>query len=470
MNKLNITILLCAAMIATLASCGITQKYSRPSMDTPLKYRDSVTLTADTVSLPWRAFFKDQKLNQYIELALAKNNEVATALLTMEQLDLAYKQARLSILPTLNLAVTANRSFQSKNSLNGSLSGQFVSTNYIDDYNANLQVAWEADIWGKAGLRKSGAMAEYLAQQENIAAVKTRIITQVAKAYFNLMSLDAQLKIANRNVMLSDSTLSMLTLQYNAGQVNSLAVEQVRGQLKTAQLLVPLTQKNIDVQENALSILCGKYPDNIDRNVNLDQAGLDEIFPAGIPAILLSRRPDLRAAEQTLVAANAKTGLAKAAMFPTLSLNAQSGLNAFNINNWFNIPGSIFNTLAANIAQPIFQKAELRTAYRTAQLDQQKSVVNFKQALLTAVAEVSDAMSQSRHADERLKLIREKSESLNKANNDALLLYKSGMATYLEVITAQNNSLQNDLEAATIKLEKLNAVTDLYRALGGGVN
>ena len=457
------------AIVTLLASCAVGGKYSRQTLSTPAQYRNQISLTGDTVLLPWKSFFKEPQLNLLIENALNKNSEVAAALLTMEQLDLAFKQAKLSILPTLNLAVSANRSFQSKNSLNGSLSGQFVSTSYIDDYNANLQLAWEADIWGKAAMRKSGAMAEYLAQKENIAAVKTKIIAQVAKAYYNLIGLDEQLRIAKRNVQLSDSTLSMLNLQYRVGQVNSLAVEQVKAQQKTAELLVPLVQKNIEMQENALSILCGEYPDAVKRSGTLASVAPNAIFATGVPAMLLSRRPDLKAAELLVRSANAKTGLAKAAMYPSISLSAQSGLNAFNIKNWFNIPGSIFNTLAANLAQPVFQKAELKTAYQTALLEQQKSVITFKQTMLTAVAEVSDAMSQSVHADERLALIAAKSASLNKANNDALLLYKSGMATYLEVITAQNNALQNDLEAISIKQEKLSALTDLYRALGGGI-
>ena len=189
----------------------------------------------------------------------------------------------------------------------------------------------------------------------------------------------------------------------------------------------------------------------------------------GVPATLLSRRPDLKAAEFTVMSLNAKTGLAKAAMYPTLSLSPQIGVNSNKLSTWFDLPGSITKSLAANIAAPILQKRQLKTAHETAIIEQEKAAINFKQSMMTAVAEVTDAMAKSKGTSERLKLLSQRTEILEKGINDALKLYKSGMATYLEVITAQNNKLQNDLEAINVTLEKLNAEVDLYRALGGGV-
>ncbi|WP_278021845.1 TolC family protein [Flavobacterium ginsengisoli] len=157
------------------------------------------------------------------------------------------------------------------------------------------------------------------------------------------------------------------------------------------------------------------------------------------------------------MSATAKTGLAKATMYPTLSLNPSIGVNSFEFENWFDFPGSITKTIAANLAQPIFRKKALRTAYEVAVLEQEKAVVQFKQSFITAVGEVNDAMSRLKYADERIVLAKEKAESLEKATSDAGLLYKSGMANYLEVIAAQNSSLQNELDLVTIKLEKLNA-------------
>jgi len=452
-----------------LTSCVVGKKYSRAELNAPEKYREELTVTGDTVLHSWKKYYKDPLLVDLIEKALVKNNEVLIAVKSMEQLDLSYKQAKLSLLPTLDFDAAGSRSYLSKNSLNGSLSAQFTSKDYMDDYSANLRMSWEVDIWGKAAMQKRDAKAAYFAQKENLSALKTRIIVQVAQSYYNLLGLDEQLKIAQKNIELSDNTLQMMKLQYNSGSISSLAVNQTEAQKKTAELLVPLAKANIAVQENALQILCGEYPNTITRsgNLNVDEFAFE--MPAGIPASLLSRRPDVKASEYAVMSATAKTGLAKATMYPTLSLNPSIGINSFEFDNWFNFPGSVTKNIAANLAQPIFQKKALRTAYEVAVLEQEKAVVQFKQSFITAVGEVSDAMSQLKYADERIKLAEEKAVSLEKATADASLLYKSGMANYLEIIAAQNSALQNELDVVAIKLEKLNASINLYRALGGGV-
>lgn len=452
-----------------MTSCVVGKKYSRTDLQASEKYREEIAVTGDTVLLPWKSYYKDPLLVNLIEKALVKNNEVLIAMKSMEQLDLSYKQAKLSLLPTLDFDAGASRSYLSKNSLNGSLSSQFTNKDYMDDYSANLKMSWEVDIWGKAAMQKRDAKAAYFAQKENLSALKTRIIVQVAQSYYNLLGLDEQLKIADKNIELSTSTLDMMKLQYNSGSISSLAVNQTEAQKKTAELLVPLAKANIAVQENALQILCGEYPDKIERAGNINAAEISVVFPTGIPVSLLSRRPDVKASEYSVMSATAKTGLSKAAMYPTLSLNPSIGINSFEFDTWFNFPGSVTKNIAANLAQPIFRKKALRTAYEIAALEQEKAVVQFKQSFITAVGEVNDAMSRLKYADERIILAKEKAASLDKATSDASLLYKSGMANYLEVIAAQNSSLQNDLDVVMIKLEKLNAAINLYRALGGGV-
>lgn len=463
----NIGISLFTGMVLT--SCVVGKKYSRADLNAPEKYREDITLTGDTILHPWKSYYKDPMLVSLIEKALVKNNEVLIAMKSMEQLDLTYKQAKLSLLPTLDFDAGASRSYQSKNSLNGSLSAQFTSKDYLDDYSANLRLSWEADIWGKAAMQKRDAKAGYFAQKENLSALKTRIIVQVAQSYYNLLGLDEQLEIAQKNIDLSNSTLSMMQMQYKSGLISSLALYQTEAQKKTAELLVPLAEANIAVQENALQILCGEYPNSITRSGNLDAAELNVTLSSGVPVSLLSRRPDVKAAEYAVMSANAKTGLAKATMYPTLSLSPSIGINSFEFDTWFNFPGSVTKTIAANLVQPIFKKRQLRTGYEIAVLEQEKAVVQFKQSFIVAVGEVSDAMSKLKNADKRMELATEKSVSLDKATHDANLLYKSGMATYLEVIVAQNSALQNDLDVVAIKLEKLNAAINLYRALGGGV-
>ncbi|THF53312.1 TolC family protein [Flavobacterium supellecticarium] len=456
-------------LLLLVSSCVVAKKYKQPALDLPEKYRMELQLTADTIQLPWRTFFKDKQLITLIGNALQKNNEIAVALKSVEQLDLAFKQAKLEWLPTLELSGSVNRTWQSKNSMNGSLMGQFVSTPYIDDYMSGLRLNWEMDIWGKTSMMKAATRADYFAQRENVAALKTRIIVQVAQAYYNLLALDEQLKIATSNIELSDRTLQIMQLQYDAGQINSLAVQQAEAQKKTAEMVLPLAMQQIAVQENALSILCGAYPDSVARAESLQKALPEDLATTGIPAALLSRRPDVKAAEYAVIVANAKAGLANAAMYPSLSLVPQIGTNSMQFKDWFDLPGSVTKNIAANLTQPLFQKKMLRTAYKIALIEHEKAAIQFKQTVLQAVGEVSDAMARSKGASQRLVLAEEKGMALNKATNDAMKLYANGMANYLEVITAQNNALQNELETIAIHLEKYNAITDLYRALGGGV-
>ncbi|WP_312510632.1 TolC family protein [Chryseobacterium culicis] len=469
MSIFNIkSVLVSGAMASLLMSCAVGKKYTRTELQIPETYKESVQVTGDTVVLPWKTFFKDPKLISLIDKALSRNNEVNVALKNIQQLDLIYKQAKLGLMPTLDLTAGANRSWASANTLNGSLNEQFVGTKYMDDFSAALRLSWEIDIWGKAKMQKESAAADYFGQKENLNAIKSRIVVQVAHAYYNLISLDEQLKIAEQNIELSSNTLKMMNLQFTAGQINSLAVQQSEAQKKTAELLIPLANQNISIQENALSILCGEYPARIEREGNLKAMIPENKLSEGLPAQLLSRRPDLKMAEFNVISLNSKTGLAKAAMYPSISLSPQIGVNSNKFNSWFDIPGSITKAIAANLAAPIFQKKQLKTAYETALLEQEKAAISFRQSVMTAVGEVSDAMAKSKGSSERLELLEQRTAILDKGINDALKLYKSGMATYLEVITAQNNKLQNDLEAINVTLEKLNAEVDLYRALGGG--
>lgn len=453
------------------ASCDIGKKYTRPTTSLPDAYRaQTVAVTADTVLLPWRTFFKDPALTGLIDNALQKNNDIAVALLSMKQLDLSYQQAKSALLPALDFNMGATRTWVSQNSLNGSLSRQILGTRYMDAYTTTIQLSWEADIWRKVKMQKESALANYFAQKENLSALRTRLISQVAQAYYNLLALDEQLKITYRNIALSDSTLNIIQLQYQSGQANSLALEQAALQKKTAELLIPTTKQAIAIQENALSILCGVYPDSIARAGNLATALPEAVFPTGVPALLLSRRPDVKAAEYVIMSANARTGLAKAAMYPTIGLTPSIGLNTFKFSKWFDIPGSIVKVIGLNLTQPIFQRKALKTAFESAKIEQEKSVIQFKQAILLAVGEVSDALVKMQYADERLAIVNQKTTSFAKAANDAILLYQSGMATYLEVVTVHNSALQNDLEAISIKRDKLLATIDLYRALGGGAD
>jgi len=233
-------------------------------------------------------------------------------------------------------------------------------------------------------------------------------------------------------------------------------------------VLVPELEKEITKQENALSILAGELPEAIRRTVALKDLDITDDLSAGFPSALVSRRPDVKNFELALVRANAQVGITKASMYPTLAISASGGLNSFKSTNWFNIPASLFGVVAGGLVQPLVQKKQLSTAYQLAKVNREKSVLEFRQSVLTAVGEVSDALVRIEKLKMQQQAALERVNTLTGAITNANLLFRTGMATYLEVIIAQSNALQSELELAAVTREQLSARVELYRALGGG--
>jgi outer membrane protein, multidrug efflux system len=390
------------------------------------------------------------------------------ALKNIESAQLVVKQSKLGYFPEANLQVGASINRPSDNSLNGLSLSQFLGKSYVEDYSASAVLSWEADIWGKIKNQKARALAEYLQTAEVKKAIQTNLVADVAKGYFNLLMLDAQLAIANKNSLLSDSTLRIIKLQYNAGQVTALAVQQAEAQRLVAVQLIPLLQQEIALQENALSILTAVTPSSIERSTEIKNISFAQNISAGVPSTLISNRPDVKTNELALTVANANTGIAKAAMYPSLTITAAGGINAFKASNWFNIPASLFGTVAGGITQPLFQRKQLKTQYELSKVEREKTVIQFRQSVLNAVGEVSDALVKNEKLKEQEAIAATRVNTLQQAISNADLLFKNGMATYLEVITAQSNTLQGELDLAVLKKDQLNAVVELYRALGGG--
>jgi NodT family efflux transporter outer membrane factor (OMF) lipoprotein len=247
-----------------------------------------------------------------------------------------------------------------------------------------------------------------------------------------------------------------------------LAIQQAEAQQLVAAQLVPKLEQNVTLQENALSVLIGTLPQAISRDNRLDKIVIPQELNAGFPSKMLSRRPDIKVAELALNVANARVGVAKASFYPSLVITASGGVNSFKASNWFNVPASLFGVVGGGITQPIFQRGQLKANYELAKIDREKTVIQFRQSVLNAVGEVSDELTKVEKLKSQYTLAEKRAQTLQQATKNASLLFKSGMASYLEVITAQGNLLQSELELAAIKTEQLNAVVGLYRSLGGG--
>lgn len=456
-------------LLVFLGGCKVSKDIVVPTASIPESFRNAHVDSENSIAkLSVKQFFTDATLGRLLDTALLRNYDLQIAMKNMDAAQLLFRQSKLGNLPQLNLNITANSSRPSDNSLNGLSAGQFLNTRHIEDYNANLGLSWEADIWGKIGSQKKAALATYLQSAEARKAVQMRLIANVAQGYYKLLMLDTQMSVAKRNLALNDSTLTMIKMQFDAGQVSSLAIQQAEAQQLVAAQLIPALQQDISIQENALSILAGQLPAAVIRQGSLDQVVFPAQLSAGIPSALLAQRPDVRSAELALDLANAQVGIAKASMYPSLNITATAGLNAFKASNWFNVPASLFGIVAGGVTQPLFQRKQLKTQFEVAKIEREKAVLQFRQSVLNAVGEVSDELSNIEKLKQQHAIAQRRVNTLKDAVKNAGLLFNNGMATYLEVITAQSNALQSELALASIKTAELHATVALYRAVGGG--
>jgi multidrug efflux system outer membrane protein len=456
-------------LVLVAGACKVSKDIPKPLDAAPAQFRNSSPSDSSTIgSLPYQDFFKEKIIRDLIDTALVNNYDMQIALKNIESASLLFRQSKLGNLPAVNLQVTANSSRPSDNSLNGLTISQFAGATHIEDYTASLGLSWEADIWRKIANQRNAAGAAYLQSAEARKAIQTRLVSTIAQGFYSLIMLDTQLDIARKNLALNDSTLNIIRMQFDAGQVTSLAIEQAQAQQLVAAGLVPQLEQRINLQENALSILTGAFPKSITRVGKLNAMQIQEQTGTGFPSEMVSLRPDVKSAELELLKANARVGIAKASMYPSLTITATGGINSFKSTNWFNIPGSLFGVVAGGIAQPLFQRRQLRTQYDVAMVEREKTVLQFRQSVLVAVGEVSDELIKVEKLKQQYAIADQRVIVVQRSLKNANLLFKSGMANYLEVINAQSNALQSELDRATIKTAQLNASVELYRALGGG--
>src|SRR5215211_8464024 len=459
-NRINSTgFLLVAVSMLVITSCRVGKEYQRPQLELPEQFNGvSVADTSSIADIQWKQFFTDTALQRLIDQGLRYNHDL---LLAANRLQIARKrvdQSKLLLLPDANLQFTAQYLNPSNNSLNGKTANSFIGKSYIENYQGIVSLSWEADIWGKISRQKEATLANYLQTYEGVKAVQTQLVADIAQGFFNLLMLDRQLEIAHDNLALSDSFLIATRLLKNAGMTNALAVQQAESQKQSIAILIPQLEEEIKIQENAIQILTGRLPGSISRRVGLTDFVLPENLSTGLPAVMVSRRPDVRSAEMAIVAANAEVGLSQAMLYPALNITAGVGIESFQNNNWFNLPASLFGLAAGSIAQPIFQRGRLKTAVETAKLEREGAAIEFRQTVLRAISEVSDALVRIDKLKLQEQITAAQVDTLQQAVSYAKLLFRSDMANYLEVITAQGNALDAQLNLAAIRRRQLSAM------------
>ncbi len=458
--KLSVLLLLAF----TLQSCFVAKNYDRPDLlEIDRLYRTDhvATDSALTAVLSWKELFTDPLLSEYIEEGLQNNLDIRIALQQIAAAESYMKQGKMGYLPSLDAKASMTHQELAPNSQFGS----FFSGS-IEQFELTGNLSWEADIWGKIRSNQRATQASYLQSMAAHQAVKTRLISQLASNYYLLLALDQQHKITEETIENRKKSLQTIQALKEAGNVTQVAVDQTAAQLYNAQALLIDIEKNIFRTENAFAILLGKPATHIDRTY-LGNQTLTRDLNIGLPAHLLANRPDVLAAEFRLMNTFELTNVAKSSFYPSLTLTGTGGLQSLEFKEWFS-SGSLFATLVGGITQPIFNKRRIRTQYEVAKAQQEESLLNFKKTLLTAGQEVSNALYEYEAETKKYEFRQNEVESLRKAELNSEILLNNGFGTYLDLLTARQNALNAELNTIDNKLQQLQAVVELYRALGGG--
>ncbi|TLU56013.1 MAG: efflux transporter outer membrane subunit [Chlorobium sp.] len=448
----------------SMAGCSGSRESVQRAGAFPASYRGASPVVSvappDTViaKLPYKIFFADQPLQALIDTAVENNIDLQVAVKNIDYAQQTLNASKLVTLPALSLGGQGIRNYSSDNGVKKT----------PEEYIASASASWELDVWGKIRSRSQSVLASYLKTEEAAKAVRTRLVADVAAGYYNLLMLDEQLAVSKKNLALADTTLKMIQLQYTAGQVNDLAIKQQEASRLSIAGSIPLIEQNIVLQENALSTLSGKIPGSINRNQSLFNVNVVDNVSVGIPAAMLQNRPDVRAAELAVKGANADINEVGATFYPSLVITAQGGVSALKASEWFSLPGSLFGMLQGSLLQPLFQRGQLKASYEQSIIKRDQAELGFKQSVLKAVAEVSDALVRLEKIKAQELIAEARVATLRVAVTNAGMLFKSGMATWLEVIVVQSNSLAAELSLADLRRQHLAAMAELYRSVGGG--
>ena len=454
----------CAAVLF-ISGCVVGPNYKRPIVNAPTTYRgltDAEAANPVPASLgdqKWWEVFQDQQLQQLVRTALQQNYDVRIAAARVLE-----AQAQLGI--------TRANQFPSVNGSGTGASLRNPATGPIPSYEFNYgrvtaNAAWQLDFWGAYRRATEAARAQLLASEWARQEVNATLVANVASAYFQLRELDLELDIT-KSALASRKESLQLTQTLEEHGINSiLDVRQAEQLVYTAAGQIADQERRIEQQENLLSNLMGNNPGAVPRGIDLTEQPHAPEVPAGLPSSLLERRPDIRQAEQQMIAANAQIGVARAAYFPQISLTAAPGFQSASLTNLFSGPSGLW-TFSGSITQPIFTAGKLRSGVRLAEAQQQETLLAYQQTIQGAFRGVSDALVAYRKDQE----FRAQQELLARSAQDAAQLsgqrYKSGTTSYLEVLTNETNYFSAELGLAQARLNELLALVQIYQALGGG--
>jgi multidrug efflux system outer membrane protein len=466
MNRLNIKyISFFTLAFSVLLSCKITKTYNRPEVGATGLYRDQQGSDTTTIaSLPWQSLFADTALRSLIQEGLNNNLDLKTAVQRILESQATLQQSKAAFYPSLSGNVNVTRSKQSSAGLNYP-AGTIVNT-LTTNYQAGLSTSWEADVWGKLSSTKRAALAGYLQTDAAKRAVQTQLIADIANNYFTLLALDKQLEITRQTLKNRIKDVETMKELKAGAVVTGAAVVQSEANRYAAEVSIPDLKRSIRETENALDVLLARAPGPINRASLADEKISNEL-QAGIPTRLLNNRPDVQQSEYAFRAAFENTNVARSYFYPSFTITASGGLSTLQLKDFF--VNSIFYNIAAGLTQPIFNQGLNKARLRTAQAQQQEALSSFQKTLLVAGQEVSNALYAHQTALEKQDARSKQIIALQKSVDYTQELLRYSSATnYTDVLTSEQNLLSAQLSGVSDRLQELQAVVNLYRALGGG--
>ena len=466
-----------ASLALAVAGCKLPQLVGRDvRRSVPATYPSSPQDTISTARVRWQEFFTDPNLKVLIDSALQHNQELN---ITQQELQIARNeiQARKGeYLPSVTLGAQAALDRVSRYTIQGATEDQIniQPDRRTPDPLGNLQLgayaSWEVDIWHKLRNARKSAATRYLASVEGRNFTVTNLVAEIANSYYELLALDNQLAILQQSIDIQDNALKVVRQEKEAARVTELAVKRFEAQIQNTTSLQYATRQRIVETENRINFLLGRYPQPIVRN----DAEFNNLVPptiqTGVPAQLLSNRPDIRQAEQNLVAAKLDVQVARANFYPSLGISGGVGFGAFKPGLLFTTPGSLLYSIAGDLSAPLINRNGIKALYSTANALQLQAVYNYERTVLNAYIEVANQLANINNLqlgyDAKLKEVQALSLSIRISNS----LFKSVRADYTEVLFTQRDALNARFDLTETKMKQLNATVNVYRALGGGWN
>lgn len=447
-----------------ISGCVITEDYQRPSLAMPATWRiesQEAKGMADTI---WWEGFQDETLNRLIETALEENLDLRIAAARVLEFSAVLKGVKSGFYPHINYNLGANRERRSIEQAIIPYSARRDRSN--NNFSPQINLNWELDFWGKLSREKEAAQADLLSIQEGQKAVVLSLVSSVAENYFKLLSLDQELATARQTLVQREALLTSFENKLNGGQISQLEYAQVASQAQTARTYIPPIKRQIAIQENALALLIGHPPEKIERQNDFQWADLPDI-PAGLPSDLLERRPDIRQAEQNLIAAHARMAVVKAQYYPAISLTGIFGFASDSLSNLSKTSANLWQ-LGAGAVGPLFDGGRLSSLDKQRNAQRERLVVSYIKTIQTALKEVNDALINISTYQELCQLEQGHIKILEEYAQYARSRYESGISSYLPIIDSERSLYQARISHTRNQYEVYAAVINTYKAMGGG--